>query len=120
MTENLAGLWSNRVSREYGPNRQEGGDTSVPGFEDLLAEGQAVDVAGWDFSWFEGRATEERPPWGYAKMLGERMSALASVPDAAAMDLQTRGGEPGSARRSCRSRRSLLTCRSTTPRSTWW
>jgi len=65
----------------------------VPSFEDLLAEGAAVDVAGWDFSWFEGRATEERPPWGYARMLGARMSALASVPDAAALDLQTGGGE---------------------------
>ena len=65
----------------------------MPGFEDLLAEGEAVDVAGWDFSWFEGRAIEERPQWGYAKLLGERMSALASVPDAAALDLQTGGGE---------------------------
>jgi len=65
----------------------------VPKFEDLLAEGAAVDVAGWDFSWFEGRATEERPPWGYARMLGARMSALAGVPDAAALDLQTGGGE---------------------------
>jgi SAM-dependent methyltransferase len=65
----------------------------VPSFEDLLAEGAAVDVAGWDFSWFEGRATEARPPWGYAKMLGERLSALARVPNAAALDLQTGGGE---------------------------
>jgi SAM-dependent methyltransferase len=65
----------------------------VPSFEDLLAEGATVDVAGWDFSWFEGRATEERPPWGYARMLGARMSALAGVPDAAALDLQTGGGE---------------------------
>jgi SAM-dependent methyltransferase len=65
----------------------------VPSFEDLLAEGAASDVAGWDFSWFEGRATEERPPWGYARMLGERMSALARVRNAAALDLQTGGGE---------------------------
>jgi len=65
----------------------------MPSFEDLLAEGAAVDVTGWDFSWFEGRATEERPPWGYARMLGGRMSALAGVPDAAALDLQTGGGE---------------------------
>ena len=62
-------------------------------FDDLLAEGAAIDVAGWDFSWFEGRATEERPPWGYARMLGERMRALARVRDAAALDLQTGGGE---------------------------
>jgi SAM-dependent methyltransferase len=62
-------------------------------FEDLVAEGEAVPVAGWDFSWFEGRATEERPPWGYAAMLGARMAALARVPGAAALDLQTGGGE---------------------------
>ncbi len=65
----------------------------MPSFEDLVAEGAAADVAGWDFSWFEGRAAEERPPWGYARMLGARMSALAGVPDAAALDLQTGGGE---------------------------
>jgi SAM-dependent methyltransferase len=65
----------------------------VATFDELLAEGAAVDVAGWDFSWFEGRATEERPPWGYAGLLGARMSALAGVPGAAALDLPTGGGE---------------------------
>jgi SAM-dependent methyltransferase len=62
-------------------------------FEDLIAEGAAVPVEGWDFSWFAGRASEERPPWGYARMLRERMAALAEVPGAAALDLQTGGGE---------------------------
>jgi SAM-dependent methyltransferase len=57
-------------------------------FEDLLAEGTAVPTAGWDFSWFEGRATEERPPWGYAKQMGERMAAAE-----AGLDVQTGGGE---------------------------
>lgn len=57
-------------------------------FEDQLAEGEAVPVDGWDFSWFEGRATEERPPWGYSRLLGERMAAAA-----AGLDLQTGGGE---------------------------
>jgi len=65
----------------------------MPGFEELLAEGSAVPVAGWDFSWFDGRAAEERPPWGYARMLGDRMSRLAGLPGAAALDLQTGGGE---------------------------
>ena len=65
----------------------------MPTFEELLAEGSAVPVAGWDFSWFDGRASEERPPWGYARLLGERMAALADVPGAAALDLQTGGGE---------------------------
>jgi SAM-dependent methyltransferase len=65
----------------------------VPSFEDLIAEGESVPVEGWDFSWFDGRASEERPPWGYAHLLGGRMAALAGKPGAAALDLQTGGGE---------------------------
>ena len=57
-------------------------------FEDLLAEGASVPVEGWDFSWFEGRATEERPPWGYSRLLAERMAAAH-----AALDIDTGGGE---------------------------
>ncbi|CAM3275522.1 SAM-dependent methyltransferase [Occultella aeris] len=59
-----------------------------PSFEALLAEGESVDVSGWDFSWFTGRATEERPPWAYARLLSERMARAH-----AALDLQTGGGE---------------------------
>lgn len=59
-----------------------------PTFEDLLAEGEAVPVEGWDFSWFEGRATEQRPSWGYARLLGERMAEASG-----ALDVQTGGGE---------------------------
>jgi SAM-dependent methyltransferase len=65
----------------------------VTRFDDLVAEGEAVPTEGWDFSWFEGRATEERPPWGYARLLGERMATIAAKPDGAALDLQTGGGE---------------------------
>jgi SAM-dependent methyltransferase len=57
-------------------------------FEELVAEGAAVPVDGWDFSWFDGRATEERPPWGYARLVAARMAAAR-----AALDLQTGGGE---------------------------
>jgi SAM-dependent methyltransferase len=57
-------------------------------FDDLLAEGAAVPVEGWDFSWFDGRATEQRPSWGYARLIGERMAGAA-----AALDIQTGGGE---------------------------
>lgn len=57
-------------------------------FDDLVAEAGAVPVDGWDFSWLDGRASEERPPWGYQRLVGERM-ATASV----ALDLQTGGGE---------------------------
>jgi SAM-dependent methyltransferase len=53
-----------------------------------VAEGAAVPLGGWDFSWFDGRATEERPPWGYARLMGERMAAAR-----AALDIETGGGE---------------------------
>jgi SAM-dependent methyltransferase len=57
-------------------------------FEDLVAEGNSVPTDGWDFSWFEGRATEERPSWGYQRLIGERLAGVES-----ALDLQTGGGE---------------------------
>jgi SAM-dependent methyltransferase len=60
----------------------------VASFEQLVAEGSAVPVAGWDFSWFTGRATEQRPSWGYARLMGERMARAER-----ALDLQTGGGE---------------------------
>ena len=65
------------------------GTMNVPGaFEALAAEGARAPVAGWDFSWLEGRATEERPSWGYANMLVERVGQAT-----AALDIQTGGGE---------------------------
>lgn len=57
-------------------------------FEDLVAEGEAAPTKGWDFSWFAGRATEQRPSWGYAKLLADRMAKAE-----AALDIQTGGGE---------------------------
>jgi SAM-dependent methyltransferase len=57
-------------------------------FEDLVAGGAAVPVEGWDFSWFEGRATEQRTPWGYSGLLAERLTTAR-----ASLDLQTGGGE---------------------------
>jgi SAM-dependent methyltransferase len=60
----------------------------VSTFEELVAEGEAEPVAGWDFSWFRGRATEERPPWGYSRLLAVRMATAT-----AALDIQTGGGE---------------------------
>ncbi|GLY68405.1 class I SAM-dependent methyltransferase [Amycolatopsis taiwanensis] len=57
-------------------------------FEELVAEAQAVDVSGWGFEWLRGRATEERPPWGYARLLSQRLPEVAS-----ALDIDTGGGE---------------------------
>lgn len=56
--------------------------------EQLIAEGESAPVEGWDFSWFDGRATEQRPSWGYARMLRERLPGVAAV-----LDIQTGGGE---------------------------
>jgi SAM-dependent methyltransferase len=54
----------------------------------LIAEGESAPIVGWDFSWLEGRATEERPSWGYARKLVPRVTGAGSV-----LDVQTGGGE---------------------------
>ncbi|WP_020671808.1 class I SAM-dependent methyltransferase [Amycolatopsis nigrescens] len=57
-------------------------------FEELVAEAEAVSVDGWDFSWLDGRASEQRPSWGYARTMAGRMAGAT-----AALDIQTGGGE---------------------------
>lgn len=57
-------------------------------FEELVDEAARADVTGWDFGWLDGRATEERPPWGYARLVAERLTTVPS-----ALDLDTGGGE---------------------------
>lgn len=56
--------------------------------DELIAEGEAEPVEGWDFSWFAGRATEERPSWGYARLVTERVAGAEAM-----LDLQSGGGE---------------------------
>jgi SAM-dependent methyltransferase len=57
-------------------------------FDALVNEAATVSVEGWDFSWLAGRATEERPSWGYQRLLRGRLAAAD-----AALDIQTGGGE---------------------------
>lgn len=57
-------------------------------FDELVDEAAAVPVDGWDFSWLDGRATEQRPPWGYQRLLGEKLAAAR-----VGLDIQTGGGE---------------------------
>ncbi len=57
-------------------------------FDDLVAEAGSVDVSGWHFRWLDGRATEERPSWGYQRLMSERLATVS-----AALDIQTGGGE---------------------------
>ena len=60
----------------------------VRAFDELLSEAAAVPVEGWDFSWLDGRATEQRPSWGYQRLLGKKLAAAT-----AGLDIQTGGGE---------------------------
>ena len=82
-------LTSPNASGDTGP-RDGRDDRAVPAsFDRLLEEACAVPVEGWDFGWLAGRATEERPPWGYARLLAERAATATRL-----LDLQTGGGEP--------------------------
>jgi SAM-dependent methyltransferase len=57
-------------------------------FEELVDEAAEADVSGWDFAWLDGRATEERPPWGYSRLVAARLAGVGS-----ALDLETGRGE---------------------------
>ena len=90
---------SDRDTNGVGPQSPRTGPGVVParggrivpvtrGLDDLLAEAESAPIRGWDFSWLDGRASEERPSWGYSRMLGRRLARTA-----AALDVQTGGGE---------------------------
>jgi SAM-dependent methyltransferase len=57
-------------------------------FDELVAEAAAAPLAGWDFSWLDGRASEQRPSWGYQRTIAARLPEVS-----AALDVQTGGGE---------------------------
>ena len=57
-------------------------------FDELVAEAEAAPITGWDFSWLDGRATEERPRWRYAEQVATRAASVTSM-----LDLQSGGGE---------------------------
>jgi SAM-dependent methyltransferase len=57
-------------------------------FDELVSEAEVAPIEGWDFGWLEGRATEERPSWGYSRLLADRAARASSL-----LDLQTGGGE---------------------------
>ena len=52
----------------------------MPTFDALIAEAESAPVEGWDFSFLDGRATEQRPSWGYAKLLAARMAESRAAP----------------------------------------
>jgi SAM-dependent methyltransferase len=64
------------------------GPTARADFEALVVDAESAPHEGWDFSWFEGRATEERPSWGYTTLVVDRLPSALAV-----LDVQTGGGE---------------------------
>ena len=57
-------------------------------FDRLVAEAEGAPIEGWDFSWLEGRASEQRPSWGYSRLVAERYRSATGV-----LDVQSGGGE---------------------------
>ncbi len=57
-------------------------------FDELVSEAAAAPIDGWDFSWLDGRATEQRPSWGYQRLMSQRWR-----PRRPALDIDTGGGE---------------------------
>jgi SAM-dependent methyltransferase len=57
-------------------------------FEALSDEAESVPIAGWNFDWLHGRATEELPSWRYSDLLDERYQWSQRV-----LDLQSGDGE---------------------------
>ena len=57
-------------------------------FGELVDEANAAKVSGWSFAWLDGRASEQRPRWGYSRQLAARLGRAT-----AALDIDTGGGE---------------------------
>lgn len=57
-------------------------------FDELVTEAEHANIDGWDFSWLDGRATEQRPSWGYQRLMAARLATAR-----AGLDIQTGGGE---------------------------
>ena len=49
--------------------------------DDLIAEAMAAPINGWDFSWLDGRATEERPSWRFRERVAERAAHAHALLD---------------------------------------
>jgi SAM-dependent methyltransferase len=60
----------------------------VSEFDDLIAEALAAPVAGWDFSWMQGRSATQPPPWSYERIVAEFAASAEAM-----LDMGTGGGE---------------------------
>src|SRR2546421_552176 len=85
--------WSRQDDRPIGSPQTRASEfwsdvSLLRSFDELVTEAAAVPVKGWDFSGLDGRATEQRPSWGYQRLLGAKLAAST-----AGLDIQTGGGE---------------------------
>jgi SAM-dependent methyltransferase len=63
-------------------------DANSRRFEELISEAAAAPIEGWDFSWLDGRATEQRPSWHYSQLVAQRAVTASKM-----LDLDSGGGE---------------------------
>lgn len=57
-------------------------------FDELVSEAYGAPVAGWDFSWIEGRSSTDPPPWSYEELVAEHAANARAM-----LDMGTGGGE---------------------------
>ncbi|MGH9250385.1 MAG: class I SAM-dependent methyltransferase [Acidimicrobiales bacterium] len=48
-------------------------------FDELVEEAERAPIGGWDFSWLDGRAVEDRPSWQYFDRVVERAIGVAAL-----------------------------------------
>ena len=53
----------------------------TPTFDELVDEAEHEPIHGWDFTWLDGRAFEERPTWHYFDLVSQRAPAVQSMVD---------------------------------------
>ena len=54
-----------------GSRRSSGRVTAARSFDALIEEAEHAPIDGWDFTWLDGRATEERPTWRYSERVAD-------------------------------------------------
>jgi SAM-dependent methyltransferase len=62
--------------------------------DELIDEAAAAPIDGWDFSWLDGRATEERPSWRFRERVAERAAAARALLDIECGDGKLLGSLP--------------------------
>ena len=53
--------------------------SAVRDFDELVREAESAPIGGWDFSWLDGRAIEERPSWHYFDRVAERAAIVETL-----------------------------------------